>query len=173
MPVDAVDLWREKTDEELLKAAARLDDYLPEGREIIRAELERRGLSLTDAQTSRPDAPAVIANPHYHPIAKLWHGEYSLPIAYWIGGWVINFALAALAVFFLQFETVGPLFALIGLALVVTWLLYAVVVQVGVWRSAGRYTGNPVWAALARAGIAMSVAMAVIRFITVVFGLTE
>ena len=41
---DARDIWREKSDEELLEAAAALDEFTEEGKWIIRAELRSRGL---------------------------------------------------------------------------------------------------------------------------------
>ncbi len=37
-------IWREKSDEDLLEAAANLDDFTEEGRRAVRAELKRRGL---------------------------------------------------------------------------------------------------------------------------------
>jgi hypothetical protein len=41
---DAREIWREKSDEELLEAAAALDEFTEEGKWIIRAELRSRGL---------------------------------------------------------------------------------------------------------------------------------
>ncbi len=41
---DAERIWREKSDEELLDAAAELDQFTEEGQRTIRAELKRRGL---------------------------------------------------------------------------------------------------------------------------------
>jgi hypothetical protein len=40
---EAERIWREKSDEELLEAAATLDDFTEEGQAIIREELRRRG----------------------------------------------------------------------------------------------------------------------------------
>ena len=37
-------IWREKSDEDLLEAAANLDEYTEEGRRVIEEELERRRL---------------------------------------------------------------------------------------------------------------------------------
>ncbi len=41
---DAERIWRDKSDEDLLEAAANLDDFTEEGQHIVRAELRRRGL---------------------------------------------------------------------------------------------------------------------------------
>jgi hypothetical protein len=37
-------IWSEKSDEDLIDAAATLDEFTPDGQRIIRAELKRRGL---------------------------------------------------------------------------------------------------------------------------------
>lgn len=41
---EAERIWREKSDEDLLEAAANLDDFTEDGRQAVRAELKRRGL---------------------------------------------------------------------------------------------------------------------------------
>lgn len=41
---DMEQIWREKSDEDLLEAAATLSDFTAEGQRVIRAELKRRGL---------------------------------------------------------------------------------------------------------------------------------
>lgn len=43
----AEDIWREKTDGEVLAAVSSLDDYTDEGRRIILAEADRRRLNTT------------------------------------------------------------------------------------------------------------------------------
>lgn len=37
-------IWRDKTDDDLIVAAAQLSDYTSEGQRVIRSELKRRGL---------------------------------------------------------------------------------------------------------------------------------
>jgi hypothetical protein len=41
---EAERIWREKSDDDLLSAAAELDEFTDEGKRVIRAELKRRGL---------------------------------------------------------------------------------------------------------------------------------
>ncbi len=41
---DMEKIWREKSDEDLLEAAAQLADFTEEGQRVIRAELQRRGM---------------------------------------------------------------------------------------------------------------------------------
>jgi hypothetical protein len=45
---DAEEIWRRRSDEQLLEAAQRLEDYTDEGRRVIRAELLRRGMTKRD-----------------------------------------------------------------------------------------------------------------------------
>ncbi len=49
--MDAEQIWREKSDEDLVEAGRRLFEFTAEGEQIIRAELRRRQL---------PDAPAPV-----------------------------------------------------------------------------------------------------------------
>jgi hypothetical protein len=42
-------IWSEKTNDALLEAVASLDDFTDEGRRVILAELERRGLEAPEA----------------------------------------------------------------------------------------------------------------------------
>jgi hypothetical protein len=60
---DAERIWREKSDEDLLDAAAELDQFTEEGQRVIRAELRRRGLEDPVEQAGEetdqaPDEPA-------------------------------------------------------------------------------------------------------------------
>ncbi len=83
-------------------------------------------------------------------LCRLWRGELALPDAFWnwavFGGLAINLASSALFLFLIMDDR--PISAFIaGYALSVP---YNVIVSVGVWRSAERYTGERRWADLAR-----------------------
>lgn len=57
-------IWREKSDEDLIEAAATLSDFTEDGQQVIRAELKRRGLEdpveqVNVASASEPQAPEV------------------------------------------------------------------------------------------------------------------
>ena len=54
-------IWREKSDEEVLEAAAQLDDFTEEGRTVIRAELKRRGMEDPVEQAGDAKAEAAVA----------------------------------------------------------------------------------------------------------------
>ena len=81
---------------------------------------------------------------------RLWEGELALQTAFWnwavLGGLLINVASSLL---FLALITADqPIMAFIfGYGFSVP---YNVIVSVGVWRSAGRYSGERRWADLAR-----------------------
>jgi len=83
-------------------------------------------------------------------LVRLWNGELPLESAFWnwavLGGLVVN-ALSS-ALFLILISDEQPI-----LALIVGYVLpipYNMVAAVGVWRAAGRYTGERKWADLAR-----------------------
>jgi hypothetical protein len=52
--MDAELIWRSKSDKEVVEAARQLADYEDDGQRIIRAELERRGLTSESPSFDRP-----------------------------------------------------------------------------------------------------------------------
>ena len=83
-------------------------------------------------------------------LSTLWRGHLPLEVAFWtwavIGGLAVNMLTSAL--FFVLIMQGQPLAAVvIGYVLSVP---YNIVAMVGVWRSAGRYSGPDHWANLAR-----------------------
>lgn len=81
---------------------------------------------------------------------RLWRGELALADAFWnwavLGGLLVN---TASSMSFLALMMNGrPLLAFI--AGYVPSVPYNIVAAVGVWRAAGRYTGERRWADLAR-----------------------
>lgn len=165
--------WRGRRDEELLDAAGRLHDYYAEGQWAILSEMARRGLRMPNGElpqvpdrpvppetvhraTEVPRAPAVSEGrprtsdgpglwPPGQALARVWRGEFSLPMTYWgfaqLGGLVL--AVPQLGLRANGLTWAAQLVDAVALA-------YSFIVIVGIWRSAGRYAGNPVWAHLAR-----------------------
>ena len=85
-----------------------------------------------------------------HWILTLWNGQRPLGQAFWLYAMLYG-TLANL------FSTILSLAALsagasavLAAALHLLPLPYNIVAGVGVWRSAGHYRGNPVWATMAR-----------------------
>jgi len=169
-------VWRGRPDSALLDAAGRLDDYFEEGQWEILSEMARRGLRMPNGELPQiPDRPessaapsaassaapvddetvpaapdqAATRPPFWPPgqaMSALWRGEFSLPVTYWgfaqLGGLVL--AVPQLGLRVMKLDEVADVID--GIALV-----YSVIVIVGIWRSAARYTGHRLWADLARA----------------------
>jgi hypothetical protein len=51
-------IWSSKSDEALLEAAASLDDFTDEGRRVVLAELEKRGLGARESGDREEEAAA-------------------------------------------------------------------------------------------------------------------
>lgn len=83
-------------------------------------------------------------------LGRLWRGELALDAAFWnwavIGGLAVNLTSSALFLLLIIAErTIAAL--IVGYIFSVP---YNIIVAVGVWRSAERYTGERKWAELAQ-----------------------
>ena len=110
-------------------------------------------------------------------LGKLWRGEYALPVAFW--GFYCGGLLVCMLLYILVFVAARLVFyaTLIlnpePVSLVVCWVLlfaYFAMATIGVWRSASRYWTSPIWmqriwAAVARAVVALYFASAMARLI--------
>ena len=74
---------------------------------------------------------------------RLWRGEEPLASAYWQYGVLPNAALSLMA-------RIGEKSGFVAIVALLFWLIYFPIAGVGIWRSAGRYTGFWLWPALAR-----------------------
>jgi hypothetical protein len=91
-------------------------------------------------------------------LLRLWRGQLSLPVSYWVFGvlgrliWVIAIDLlrpnARIETFLLSAGMIG----------------YSIVVYVGIWRAADRYTGRKEWAFLAKCVVVLGVILLVRTF---------
>jgi hypothetical protein len=174
------DRWRTKSDGELLDAARHSDDYSALASQAIFDEIARRrdagewtGPAVihthhADAETVRHqlEVAAVEAGFHLDPeadadriskviareeakkgnlLVRLWRGDVALRITYWVAGVIgglLGTILASLAI--LSGSLILQLSAFVLLAGHYIFMLIAI------WRSAGKYTGNKIWAHLAR-----------------------
>jgi hypothetical protein len=84
---------------------------------------------------------------------RLWRGEVGLARAFWeyaiAFGTLANLTTTGLAL--ATFMTTGSV--LLAATIFFLPIPYNVLIVVAVWRSAGRYTGPPLWATLARAAV--------------------
>jgi hypothetical protein len=103
-------------------------------------------------------------------LRKLWWGEYSLPMAFWLFYCLGILACLVLAVTILVLSrgsNARPLALIFGLALLYP---YGLTASVGVWRSAAPYWASPIWtqrfwAAAARIVVAAWIAKIVLALI--------
>jgi hypothetical protein len=81
--MNAREIWRSKTDEQVLEAFKTLADYTPEGREIIRSEMSRRNLTLTtcapETATTAPDDVPTDDVPEAPPVSAFQRHEAIFP----------------------------------------------------------------------------------------------
>ena len=181
-------IWRGRRDEELIDAAGRLHDYYEDGQWAILSEMARRGLLMPNGEAPQvperpqPQPPPVAAVeapagtpapggvsdlhgslglwPPGQAMTRVWRGEFSLAMTYWgfaqFGGLILAIPQLGLRVIGLNAAAQvvdGVAFA------------YSVVVIVGIWRSARRYPGNPMWAHLARLATLMPLVLALLTML--------
>lgn len=93
-------------------------------------------------------------------IKKLWQGNYSLATSYWGFGVLGNIALAVPSAFIDNTSNTPA-----NWALSIATLIYGIIVNVGIWRSATKYEGNAIWRVLAKVVVALAAAMLVFSVI--------
>ena len=161
------DVWRSKTDDEVLAAISRLNEYTDLGQRLILSEFDRRHLVRPDLSVAVTESGVVasdaglfavtVAEPlppsSNNPLIRLWRGEFSLPATYWLWGLFGNL------VFWVAFELSKGATSNVAvlLLLILLGLAYYVICIVGIWRSSGRYTGNKIWRDLARSMIVIGI----------------
>jgi hypothetical protein len=151
------EIWRAKSDEEVLAAVQRLDEFTDVGKSVILNELSRRQLGRSDLLTAAEDSIALPVFTSYSPMVRLWRGEFSLPVTFWVYGFLGSFVWAVLIVFVASATHSADIVSAFNLA----QAGYYVIVVVGIWRSSARYKGNPIWGDLARVAIALAILKAV------------
>jgi len=103
-------------------------------------------------------------------LRKLWWGEYSLPVAFWLFyclGMFVSLVVGAIVLFKSRTIDARPIALIVCLALI--WA-YQLTASVGVWRSAAPYWTSPilmqrVWAMAARIVVAGLMARIVLGLI--------
>ncbi len=78
-------------------------------------------------------------------ISRLWRGDYSLPLTYWVFGVVGNVGLS------IPMNLISPdSDPLIFYSLLTLVFVYSILVSVGIWRSATKYQGLSLWKYLSK-----------------------
>jgi hypothetical protein len=104
-----------------------------------------------------------------HTMRRLWHGDLSLPMAFWLGGVaVLVVVMFVLPLFLASLGIVGTAAAFISVAIAIAGCAYQTLATVGVWRSAGRYPGPRLLGLLARVFSLLFLAVLVAQVVFVV-----
>jgi hypothetical protein len=156
------DVWRHKTDEQILAAVQSLSEYTEPARAVILKEVQRRqaagafsGLVDVAVDVTIPDREPTTASPR-RLIGRLWRGEIPLATPFWGFGVVFPIAFRAVIIMSLSLGTSNA----VGWFVLCLALAYVGFVAFGfivVWRSAGRYTGDSSWRHLARLIVVLNV----------------
>jgi hypothetical protein len=108
-------------------------------------------------------------------IIRLWHGEIGLLRTFWLfgmGGGLL-FVLPLFAMMLALTDVPDNVTASIFLAALGLLAIYLVWVFVGIWRAANKYSGNPVWAILAKIAVGMGILNIAVLVIGVLFADTS
>jgi hypothetical protein len=163
------EIWRQKTDEDLLAASTRLDEYTDVGQRAIVAELQRRresGLLIEPVPAHDSSSIDLTATPEprlgsrHGIVGHLWRGDVSLPRTYWAYGVVGNLIWRILIVL-----AIGAINRSLLLLLLLLYLSYCVFISVAIWRSAGRYKGDRTWGHLARLSLVLALLGGIVRLL--------
>ncbi len=94
-------------------------------------------------------------------IAKLWRGDYSLVVTYWVFGVVVGVVLNAALTASARTLPVAVYFAFLAAV-----LAYSILVWVGIWRAATKYQGDRIWPTLAKCMVVAAVLMLIWGLVT-------
>jgi hypothetical protein len=99
---------------------------------------------------------AEVSRARSNYIARHWRGELSLPVSYWVNGWLLSTGYFVGMSFIVDYPAPSVTYA-VGL-LIVMALGFALQIWqlIGLWRSAGTHAvrgGRQIWASLARLGV--------------------
>jgi len=105
----------------------------------------------TESNAAETPAGATTTTPNF--FLRLFRGDVSLPRTYWIYGSVVGagFGIVQIAIEANYVDLVSIEGGSLGI-LAFYWFVvgYSLFIFVAIWRSAGKYEGNPSWAAIAR-----------------------
>lgn len=107
----------------------------------------------TDNQPPTEKRPANVLN-------RLIKGQFGLPITFWIAGIVVGIISMWLLIGITAITENEHLFLFFFSA----WVLYEIVVAIGVWKAASRHMGSRGWAALAQVVTLLSTSLILISW---------
>lgn len=102
-------------------------------------------------------------------IARLFRGEVSLPITYWVFGVLIGNVAFPIILKIIEFNFLEITSSHVG-----TWSVlgfssvaigYSIFMLIAIWRSASKYQGRAIWAGLARVAVVLGTLALIVNFI--------
>lgn len=92
-------------------------------------------------------------------VTRLFRGDISLPITYWVFGVLIGNVAFQIIFKVIEFKYIDIATSQVGSWSVIAfyWLAigYSIFMLIAIWRSAGKYKGKAVWAGLARVAVVL------------------
>lgn len=116
---------------------------------------EREAQPPSSGASASPSSDTPVAQSFGETVGRIWSGRMGLCKTYWVYGALAS-CLWGIA---LRFVTPGSALAI---TLVLAFVIYLVVINVGIWRAADRYTGYAIWAILAKFAVAGPIAALVV-----------
>jgi len=105
---------------------------------------------------------------------KLWQGQLSLPKTYWIFGVLVNIFLGIPITIYLELSgEVQQSYFYLYIGYFLLYLVYNVVVAVGLWRSASHYDKSKLWKYLSKAVAVISLLFIVLAIVLQVKSLSS
>ncbi len=112
----------------------------------------------TESNAVETPAGATTTTPNF--VVKLFKGDVSLPVTYWIFGSLVGvgFGIVQTAIELNYMDLLLTEGGELGIA-VFSWFVvaYTLFIFVAIWRSAGKYDGKSIWATLARLGVVVGI----------------
>jgi hypothetical protein len=136
----------------------------PEGG--LDAELRKQMIAikrLCGQEPSEPHEENQVMDKPKQRLTALWEGELPLWKAYWVYG-LLGAFVATLGSAFLETMTRTRFWITVGVLFAVLLSLFQIIVWVGIWRSARRYSGPRIWSILARIMVIAGVAKTIREF---------
>lgn len=101
-------------------------------------------------------------------IARLFRGEVSLPITYWVFGVLIGNVCTLISLTIIgSYEDIASYQIGAWVVMGFYWVVvaYIIFIYIAIWRSAGNYQGMAIWAGLARVVVVLSALVLIANFI--------
>lgn len=102
-------------------------------------------------------------------LIRLIKGEISLPVTYWVFGYIANILFLAIQSYMLecvkqkgQWDSIYDFFIFWSFSIFA--IIYSIFICIAIWNSADNYKGRKLWATLSKAAVLLGIALAATEF---------